>query len=365
MYFALKKYISKNKNVVNNVSAKESTIKELDSDNFNGKQNAPSIVPLYIPIIQKVPFRPILGEKPKLANLVSTPNVEAFQHLDQMIINPSFLYHPTKYIIQKGFQYSHEFLYYWDGASVQVTHPGTHITYFFYVNNHQTELQILKAGEPVGESIKSLPKEIIVALLQAEIIVPRDYFEAQVNTWRKVISHSHQQLKQEGYSVIQNLLNPLQLDFIREYHRNILNEFTGGKKITTNHHSYNDEVLARYFNIEFTQLVSELCGQPLVHSSLALTSWIHPGNGFLLHTDTNPPFDITLDIVVDHEGISHRTLNFIKKNPSSLIPQTRSLNLSIGESVLFLGSEIPHFGSDFPSNHYHNVLLFTWEFVKD
>jgi len=102
-----------------------------------------------------------------------------------------------------------------------------------------------------------------------------------------------------------------------------------------------------------------------VHSSLALTIWIHPGPGFVIHTDSNPPFDLTLDVAVDHNGLTPRTLNFVKKNPKGQVPITEGLNLKTGESVLFRGTELPHFGGDLPEGHYHNVVLFTWEMVKD
>jgi len=59
------------------------------------------------------------------------------------------------------------------------------------------------------------------------------------------------------------------------------------------------------------------------------------GAGFPIHTDTVPPFDITLDLVIDHQGPTPRPITFVKRRGGSVVEETLSLN--VGEAVLFSG----------------------------
>jgi len=80
------------------------------------------------------------------------------------------------------------------------------------------------------------------------------------------------------------------------------------------------------------------------------------------HIDTTPPFDVTLDICVDHEGDHPRPINFVRKipgRPGGMGVET--LCLQPGESAIFFGSQLPHFGGDLPERCLHTVLLCTWQ----
>jgi hypothetical protein len=103
---------------------------------------------------------------------------------------------------------------------------------------------------------------------------------------------------------------------------------------------------------------------------LPLSVWIMSGKGFPLHTDTVPPFDITLDLVVDHVGETSRPITFVRrskekgKEKKGIVEET--ISLEVGQAVLFKGSELTHYSTrDLPPNHYHNVVLFTWNYVRD
>jgi len=319
---------------------------------------------MYVPIVQKIPFRPTIGQKPALDSHIASYSPVSTLKLNELIVHPGFKFYEN-FEPKPGEQYVKEFLHYWTAPTVEIRHAGHGVKSYYYVPQDAAKLVRTFTPGAAPPNLSSLSPEVISGLVQAEVLVDSKHVDVQAQLWRSVVEISFKKLKQEGYCVIKDLLNPLQLDFLREYHRAILAEFAGGQKITVQNHSWNDENVARYFNHDFTNLVSKMSGERLCHSSLALTLWIHPGPGFMMHTDTNPPFDITLDIAVDHVGNTPRTLNFVKKNPKGGVPVVESLNLKIGESVLFRGSEIPHFGGDLPENHYHNVILFTWEYVRD
>jgi len=128
--------------------------------------------------------------------------------------------------------------------------------------------------------------------------------------------------------------------------------------------NYNDEPVARYYNHQLTPWMERFMGEPLLHPGLALTIWImsgtyplllspplHPpnvpsftspstlgtlltltntcaGEGFPMHMDSVPPFDLTLDLVVDHFGPSHRPVSMVRPN-SRILPTVTEDTLSL------------------------------------
>jgi hypothetical protein len=124
--------------------------------------------------------------------------------------------------------------------------------------------------------------------------------------------------------------------------------------------SFRDEPVLRYMNIALTEFVRErVCHEEIVPSSHSVAVFIESGVGFEAHTDASPPFDVTLDLVVDHVGSDHR--------PISLCPDGKEfvVSCSFGESVIFRGGEISHFGHSLPAGNTHTVALLTWTFCRD
>src|SRR5689334_8478776 len=85
------------------------------------------------------------------------------------------------------------------------------------------------------------------------------------------------------------------------------------------------------------------------------------GRGFPMHTDSVPPFDLTLDICIDHEGPDSRPISFVRNNKAGkkFGVGIDTLELKVGQAVLFKGSVIPHFGGDLPEGNMHNSTLLT------
>ena len=127
---------------------------------------------------------------------------------------------------------------------------------------------------------------------------------------------------------------------------------------------FNDEPVARHLNYELSEWATRLAAEPLVHSSLALSIFIKQGPGFIYHTDTSPPFDLTLDLVVDHRGPAPRPVYFARKRPDGSVYAHR-VALEFGQSILFKGSEMTHWGGDLPAECFHSVVLLTWQYMRD
>jgi hypothetical protein len=153
--------------------------------------------------------------------------------------------------------------------------------------------------------------------------------------------------------------------------------------------SFRDEPVVRYLNIVLTEFVERVCCEPIVHAAgLSVSVMIEGGKGFEAHTDTSPPFDLTLDLVVGHSGERYPEKRFsnyyARKNkclskkkkkkkksrrPIFLCPanslSVKEVSCGVGESVLFRGAEISHYGGQLPAGNTHAVSLLSWTFCRD
>lgn len=145
--------------------------------------------------------------------------------------------------------------------------------------------------------------------------------------------------------------------------------------------SWNDEPSVRHLNLALTPYVERIAACQLVQSSLVLSIFVKPGTpvrscllfdcavnshlscskGFIYHTDSSPPFDLTLDFVIDHEGPSSRPVYFIRKNPNGLLPIVERHDCGVGEALVFRGAEMTHWGGDLKEDSHHTIILLTWQ----
>jgi len=101
----------------------------------------------------------------------------------------------------------------------------------------------------------------------------------------------------------------------------------------------------------------------LLPSGLALTILIEKGPGFGQHTDSSPPFDLTLDMCIDHQGPDQRPIYFLRRIDGKSV--VSKLVLRYGEAVLFKGAEMTHWGGDLPEGSFHAVQLYTWQYARE
>lgn len=201
------------------------------------------------------------------------------------------------------------------------------------------------------------------------MLVQSNYWETEKAFWEKERLRAKKDLATQGYTVLRNLVPKAHLEALANYNKKLW-ETMGGLKINEQlgmqKCNYNDEPVARYLNHQLTEFMARFMGEPVLHPGLALTIWIMSGEGFPMHMDSVPPFDLTLDLVLDHFGPSPRPVTFVRP-ASRLFPSVKeeTLCLDKGEAVLFRGSEMLHYGGDMPRGCYHNVVLFTWSYVRD
>ncbi|ELR23396.1 uncharacterized protein ACA1_069810 [Acanthamoeba castellanii str. Neff] len=230
-----------------------------------------------------------------------------------------------------------------------------------------------KPGLPIPRELLDHDTALVQKLIQSEIVVSEGYWRKRAAYFKQQNERARHELRTVGYTILRNLLPKRHLHFLRRYYRRLFQALGGqpaADKYQMQKTQWNDEPSSRFINHYLTGMMHDLVQEPVLHPGLALSIWILKGHGFPLHRDSVPPFDLTLDFVLDHVGPQPRPVTFIRRRRGalgSLLPgvEEMTLSLSVGEAVLFRGSEMPHFGGDLGEGNYHNVLLWTWSYVRD
>jgi len=211
--------------------------------------------------------------------------------------------------------------------------------------------------------------KVINTLWKYQVIVDPEWPIKETKFFHEQFARARHEMKTQGYAILKNLIPPAAMKAFTDFYRSLWKKFGGhaaSENFEMQKYNWNDEPLARFYNIQFTDAIEEIMQERLVSSGLALSLWIMKGEGFPLHTDSSPPFDITMDIVVDHEGSEHRPVTLMRRTSKFNVEEMTVGTLSIGDAILFRGSELCHYGGDlFKRDSYHNVVLWTWQYVRD
>jgi len=208
---------------------------------------------------------------------------------------------------------------------------------------------------------------ILRRLRQYDILLDVKYLDLEHTRWLQQIERCRAEFHRGGTTVVRDLLPKSAFHALRTFYRRIHGVFGGfeaSKKKNMQKYNWNDEPVARFYNVQITHIISLITQEPLTSAGLALSIWVMKGDGFPLHTDSSPPFDVTLDIVVDHGGSEDRPITLLRPKGKFVVEEeTHALHL--GDAVLFKGAEMTHFGHDmFGDDSYHNVILWTWNYVR-
>jgi hypothetical protein len=317
---------------------------------------------------------------------VSTWGDETLLEADQKVENLD----PSQYVVSSYFRIvnglghrSHE-QWWWEvaarfpGKHVVVTHPRSRGEFAFQIGDART-LSFLKGLKPGAAADPNCPHQ--QWLVQSGLWVRVDEADTKDN-----LEGMNTELHGKGYTVVapHRLIPAPYWNAGRKYHRALrpwLYEFSGEGNGKGKFRTWNDEPVARHRRqIQMTltnwatRVSRAVCGFSFViflilcslaQSCLALSIFIQRGPGFIYHTDSSPAFDLTFDIVVDHQGVDPRPIFFVRRACNGQLLVER-MELRCGEAVLFKGAELTHFGGDLNNpDCFHSVQLYTWQYVRD
>jgi len=290
--------------------------------------------------------------------------------VDDLKIN-STLFYEKQPVMGFSHRYAYEFvLIHWRGniGIASVRHPVTKVETFFQVEDPKWHefLASVKKGQTIDwKDLDKFDEKEKMFLVAARIVVPSDYEKQEKNKWEPQIKRMSTEIVNDGLTLIQDIYDPILLASIAKYNRAVF-EYFGGMNPPkySKWRTWNDDPIGRYYNYMYTEFITQVSKRDMVNASLTLNIYVREGKGFAPHYDSSPPFDLTLDIVTDHEGPGSRPI-FLAKNNGKFVPEIIRLDLKLGQSALFIGSQVYHYGGPLDKGSYHNVTLFTWEYVSD
>ncbi len=251
------------------------------------------------------------------------------------------------------------------GKHVVVTHPRSGAEVAFQIGSTEI-LQLLESLIPGAPAKTNSPHQHW--FVASKLWVRADGSDAKENA-----DEMRREMNSRGYTVIapHTLIPAPYWNAVRRYHRALrpwLYEYAGEGRGRGKFRTWNDEPVARQLQYTLTNWVGRIMrGERLVQSSLSLSIFIQKGPGFIYHTDSSPPFDLTLDIVADHVGREPRPVFVVRpasRQGGGVLVER--LELKYGEAVLFKGAELTHFGGDLKDDAaFHSVQLYTWQYARD
>ena len=252
------------------------------------------------------------------------------------------------------------------GFHIVITHPLSKAELAYQIVEEDTLafLQGLVPGQPAQECEHATWRKWLIA--SGLWILKEKHDDDDGEDTSATTERMANDLATQGFTVIaaDYLIPRVYLNALRRYSRSIHAWFMAQGMVGDESPTWNDEAVARQMQHTLTYWAESIAREQLLSSGLALSIFIKSGRGFVYHTDTSPPFDLTLDLVVDHEGTSSRPIYFSRKDKARGVISSK-LELKYGESVLFRGGELTHWGGDLGSDSSHLVQLYTWQFARE
>jgi hypothetical protein len=207
-----------------------------------------------------------------------------------------------------------------------------------------------------------LPPEVSERLTYVGVLLPKDHDEFQIKERQKSCAQSLTQLKAEQYTVVRNIIRPLQLAALRSYFRlldqkgYLVKEPSRGSQ-SINRYIWHNEGIARFVHHQITKLVNQVVPEPVKPSYTYLSTY---KSGAILprHTDREQcAWNLSLLIDTNPEmELSDSWPIYLEVEK-----EVKAVQLEMGDGVLYRGTEIPHWRDALADGH--TVTLIFCHFV--
>lgn len=304
------------------------------------------------------------------ASLLSQPS-QALPPLSSLRLNPDA---SLRYDVglRPDNRWTYEAFARFSGPQLIVKDPFTGLCLPYQIPDQDTLSllnSILSSTNPTEFGTSNITECLHQWLVETRVLIPKNAGEMNA-ALEKEFNRVRGDLDGRGWTVLKpfSLIPAPFWCAVRRFYRQLRpwmysNMGNGKGKFRT----WNDEPVARMLQEGLTEWASKASGEYLASSALALSIFIDKGPGFAYHKDSSPPFDLTLDIVIDHQGPSPRPVYFARpsQNGKATDAIVEKLELAFGEAALFKGGQVVHWGGDLPEGSTHCVQLYTWQFMRD
>ena len=299
-----------------------------------------------------------LDEQPsELVPRKSRQDAEGFADDVELVVNSSFRY-------QRGIDFPEEVRHcatplegFLRGHLIAwVEDPGTATWIPYWVRGEWAEiLQSLQPGLPEPCELTPAVRRV---LAMANILVAHGYEQARRARWREIRKSAKGSYRADGYVVVRDLINPLQLGAMRRYYRALVAEgdLPLGDDQVSGRYRLHSEVIGSFLHPQLANLVSEIAGEPVKPSYVYFASY-RPGADLPRHVDREQcEFSISLlaDYIPEPDGPCGWPL--LMENPA-LARVVHAADLGLGDAVFYRGRELIHYRNRLPEGHQSTSIF--------
>jgi hypothetical protein len=207
-------------------------------------------------------------------------------------------------------------------------------------------------------AITDLPVEVVQQLVMANILLP-SYFltERFKDELEQVYRNVKQSLLTNGYVVLRDIINPLQIGALRQYYRDIehLDYFRRDSQVPKRDIIHNEPV-ARFIHYQLKNLINKVSPERVIPSFTYLSIY-KPGSILDKHTDREQcawNMSVSIDMQPESE---------IWPIYMEIAGKAFEVRLGMGDAVLYSGTKIPHWREQLPENQ--KAIICFYHFVAE
>lgn len=232
-----------------------------------------------------------------------------------------------------------------------VTDPATSINYPFWTRPNQAHLfRRFVAGNPPPY----LEADLAARLAYAGILVTAEGLDQRRRDSEEQVRRARVCFAEQGYCVMPSLLHPAHRDALKRYYAELINHgWELGDVQVRRRYGQHNEMIARYFHHQFTEIIGRIVGEP-VKASYTYVSAYREGSILGAHVDRKQ-CEFTVSLLIEDEDVSATgawPLWFqLHEGKVAVTPKT-------GDAVVFRGCELPHWREQSSTAHTSTVLLF-------
>ena len=221
---------------------------------------------------------------------------------------------------------------------VWIVDPAIQMLSPFWISD---DLARLFDGKRPGDLAPSgLSLRMRQVLIDAGVLVERDYVERRYQKWAEINAYASQGFR-HGYVPLGNLIHPYHVGALRQYYRRLIS--TGHMKLgdgqSNRRYVSHNEPVARFFHEQLTKVVSAIINEPVKPSYVYSASYL-AGAKLPRHIDREQcEYSITflLDTAPEPYHVSPWPIYLDASDVRVLVFQ------ALGESLLYRGHQLAHY----------------------
>jgi hypothetical protein len=233
-----------------------------------------------------------------------------------------------------------------------VDDPATRALWPYWAGvDYAPYLTNLYPGEaPPGE----LPENVRTVLAQAGVLVPRDHIEQRRKQWLDRV-WDRARAFERGYAIVEDLIPPFHVGALRRYYRYHVRggAYNFGDGQVSHRYGVHNEVVARYFQYQLTNAVSDIA-RALVKPSYTYSVIYQSGAELEQHVDREQcEYSVTLCFDASPEPETHSPWPIQLHTAEGVLRVWQH----IGDGLMYRGRDVPHSRETLPDGCTSSSLL--------